>query len=108
MMRPTLTPVCTTPHATSTTHILHTGQIHGMNPSIHPRSTELPDMSTTLRQCTIAMIRMALLPSGLRMTIICLFMSIIRTSIQGRCRGQHTLMATAIPTSSTLARSITE
>jgi len=108
MMRPSLTPVRIAPHATSTTRILHTGQIHSMNPMIRPRSTGLPDMSTTLRQCTIAMIRMALLPSGLRMTIICLCMSRIRTSTRGRCRGQHTLMATALATSSTLARSITE
>jgi hypothetical protein len=107
-MRLTLTPVRIAPHATSTTRILRTGQIHGMNPTIRPRSTELPDMSTILRQCTIAMIRMALLPSGLRTMIICLCMSIILTSSRGRCRGQHTLMATALATSSTLAQSITE
>jgi len=107
-MRRTLTPVRIVRHATSTTRILRTGQIHGMNRTIRPRSTGLPDMSTTLRQCTIAMIHMALLPSGLRMMIICLCMSKILTSTGGRCRGQHTLMATALATSRTLAQSTTE
>lgn len=107
-MRLTLTPVCIAPHATSTTRTLRTGQIHDTNPTIRHRSTELPDMSTILRRCTTAMIRMALLPSGPRTTIICLRMSIILTTTAGRCRGQHTLMATALATSSTLAQSITE